>query len=56
MPFFHFLWTPESQRHIAEHGVTIEETAFEQAQADQQALNPQAPMRKTGTDEEWASM
>ena len=25
MPFFHFLWTPESQRHIAEHGVTIEE-------------------------------
>lgn len=29
MPYFHFLWTPDIEDHVAQHGITVEE--FEEA-------------------------
>ena len=43
MPYFTFLWTPENEQHIAEHGITKEE--FEEV-----VMNPgeRATSRSTG--------
>ena len=36
MPFYFFLWTNENERHVAEHGVTVEE--FEEVVCDPESV------------------